>query len=136
MRLSFSLAAIGALYTFALVHAAPRSNRASLISCLKKNAVPYYDSTAANWKALITPYNLRLPYTPALVPVPVTEQDVSFSVTCAGAAGFKVQPKGGGHSYASYSSGGQDGSVVVDMEKFDHISVNNSKKLDPKFELK
>lgn len=133
LRLSFSIAAIGALFTLAPVYAAPRPNQASLISCLNKNAVPYYNSTSPNWSSLIAPYNLRLPYTPALVTVPVTEQDVSSSVTCAGAAGYKVQPKGGGHSYASYSSGGQDGSVIVDMEKFDHISVNNSKKLKPKF---
>jgi FAD/FMN-containing dehydrogenase len=47
-------------------------------------------------------------------------------VTCAAAAGLKVQPKSGGHSYASYSSGGQNGSLIVDLEKFGEITVDQS----------
>ena len=38
-----------------------------------------------------------------------------------------MQPKGGGHSYASYSSGGRDGSLIVDMENFDLVEVDRCK---------
>jgi hypothetical protein len=33
-------------------------------------------------------------------------------------------PKGGGHSYASYPLGGENGTVVVSMENFGDIKVD------------
>lgn len=75
---------------------------------------------------MTTPFNLRLPYTPTAVTLPVTVDQVGNSVVCAAQAGLKVQPRGGGHSYASYSIGGHNGSVVVDMSGFDDIVVDQS----------
>ncbi|MCJ1479383.1 hypothetical protein MMC13_008068 [Lambiella insularis] len=43
---------------------------------------------------------------------------------CAGKNNIEVQPKSGGHSYASYSLGGQNGSMVVDLESFQAITVD------------
>ncbi len=63
---------------------------------------------------------------PAAITLPNTSQQVSDSVTCAAAAGVKVQAKSGGHSYASFSSGGHDGSLIVDLEEFNSISVDSS----------
>ena len=51
-----------------------------------------------------------------------TPEHVSDAVACAAAANLKVQAKGSGHSYASFSSGGQDGSVVVAMENFNTVN--------------
>ena len=62
-----------------------------------------------------------------MITIPQTAQDVSASVTCAVKARLKVQPKGGGHSYASYSSGGRDGSLIVDMENYDLVEVDRCK---------
>lgn len=98
--------------------------RRSVTDCLTDKNVPFAISTSPNWTALQTPYNLRLQYTPAVITLPVTTQHVSDSVTCAAAANLKVQAKGGGHSYASYSSGGKDGSAIVDMENFNSISLD------------
>jgi hypothetical protein len=98
----------------------------TIIDCLTLNNVPYAVKGSANWTALVTPYNLRLKYIPAVITIPETPGQVSKSVTCAAAYNLKVQPKGGGHSYASYSSGGQDGSLIVNMEKFSGIIVNQS----------
>ena len=39
---------------------------------------------------------------------------------------MKVQAKSGGHSYASFSSGGQNGSMVVDLASFQNIEVDPS----------
>jgi FAD/FMN-containing dehydrogenase len=61
-----------------------------------------------------------------VITIPENEEQVGQSVTCAAAAGLKVQPKSGGHSYASYSSGGQNGSLIVDLEKFGEITVDQS----------
>jgi FAD/FMN-containing dehydrogenase len=91
--------------------------------------VPFADPTSANWTALSTPYNLRLIYEPAIIIIPETSGQVSDWVTCAATAGLKVQAKGGGHSYASYSSGGQNGSAIIEMEKFNSINVDNCKSL-------
>lgn len=51
-------------------------------------------------------------------------QHVSDAVVCASISGVKVQAKSGGHSYASFSSGGQSGSMVIDLENFQSISVD------------
>ena len=36
-----------------------------------------------------------------------------------------VVARGGGHSYVAYSLGGQDGSLVIDLQHFDQVVVNN-----------
>lgn len=111
-----------------LIHASPLQlqARSDIEDCLTTNNVPYAVQNSANWTALSTPYNLRLVYTPAVITIPETPDHVSSSVTCAAAAGLKVQAKGGGHSYASYSSGGQDGSLIIEMENFSSIEVDQS----------
>jgi FAD/FMN-containing dehydrogenase len=98
----------------------------SIIDCLTAQGVPYATNTSANWTYLQTPYNLRLSYQPAVITLPIFSEHVSDSVTCAAEAGLKVQAKGGGHSYASFSSGGRDGFVVIDMENFNTIVLDNS----------
>ena len=80
--------------------------------------------SSPDFPALAKPYNLRLAYTPAVIVVPTTTKHVSDAVVCASQNGVKVQAKGGGHSYASYSSGGQNGSMVIDLENFHDISVD------------
>lgn len=99
----------------------------SIQDCLTQHSVPYQDSSSSSWATTISPYNLRLPYTPAVVTLPTTSQHVSDAITCAAAAGLKVQAKSGGHSYASYSTGGKDGSLIVSLENFNSISVDARK---------
>lgn len=41
-------------------------------------------------------------------------------------AKVKVQPRCGGHSFADYSIGGQDGSLVVDLKQLQKYEVDNS----------
>ena len=69
---------------------------------------------------------MRLAYTPAVIVLPTTTQHVSDAVVCAGKNNVKVQAKSGGHSYASFSSGGQSGSMVIDLENFHDISLDAS----------
>ena len=112
---------------FSLAQALP--TRGDVLECLTARNVTFAVKTSENWTALSRPYNLRLVYDPAVITIPATPDQVSSSVTCAAAAGLKVQAKGGGHSYASYSSGGQNGSLIVDMEKFSDIEVDQSELL-------
>ena len=97
-----------------------------VVSCLESKNVPYSVEGSADWTNLSTPFNLRLIYTPAVITIPTTEDQVSDSVICAAEANLKVQAKGGGHSYASFSSGGKDGSAVIEMRAFDEITVDQS----------
>lgn len=50
---------------------------------------------------------------------------MSDAVRCAANSGVKVQAKSGGHSYASYSLGGKNGSMMIDLEPLQEISLDN-----------
>lgn len=96
----------------------------SLGKCLKGRGVPLSPGPNANLTTLVEPYNLQLRYTPAAIVFPETPQHVSDAVSCAAALGIKVQPRSGGHSYASYSLGGKDGSLVVDLSSFQDVTLD------------
>lgn len=106
-----------------------QSRQADLIGCLNNAHVPYSVQSDSNWTELATPYNLRLVYVPVAITLPETAQQVSDSVICAAASNVKVQAKSGGHSYASFSSGGKNGSLVVDLQNFNSIEVDGCKSL-------
>lgn len=95
----------------------------TLQDCLASKNVPVVFASSSQFAQLAEPYNLRLPYTPAVIVVPNTTQHISDAVTCAAKNGVKVQARGGGHSYANYSSGGKNGSMVINLENFQEISV-------------
>jgi FAD/FMN-containing dehydrogenase len=50
----------------------------------------------------VKPYNLDIPITPAAVTYPKSAEHVAAIVKCASDNNLKVQPRGGGHSYANY----------------------------------
>jgi len=124
MRLSsftlFSLAGT----TCALSLFKHRSN--TLNFCLSSFNVPISIPSSPNFTQLTSSYNIRLQYTPAVIILPTTHLQISNAVLCAVRFGVKVQAKSGGHSYASFSSGGQNGSMVVSLESFQNISVNGA----------
>jgi hypothetical protein len=104
-----------------------QSRATGLVDCLNAANVPISLTSSADWSELNTPYNLRLSYTPAVITIPDTQEQVAASVTCAAASGVKVQAKSGGHSYASFSSGGRDGSLIVNLQNFQGIEVDTGK---------
>lgn len=102
----------------------PPPPASTLSDCLSAKNVPIRLISSPDFPGLAKPYNLRLAYTPAVIVLPTTTQHVSDAVVCAGKNNVKVQAKGGGHSYASFSSGGQSGSMVIDLENFQTISLD------------
>ncbi|KAI0197015.1 putative glucooligosaccharide oxidase [Astrocystis sublimbata] len=73
----------------------------------------------SSWQEWHEPYhNSRLPFTPSFVILPKTLVEISDAVRHASSAGFKIQARSGGHSYASHSLGGVDGAVVIDLRHF------------------
>lgn len=103
-----------------------------VFSCLTSYNVPFYTNQSSNWTSLVTPFNLRLIFEPDVITIPLATVDVSNSVICASRAGLKVQAKGGGHSYASYSNGGLDGSMIVNLQGLQSVNVDNGKHLPSK----
>jgi hypothetical protein len=106
-----------------LVDSAPQSY-SSIVKCLDESNVPQDYPGTSNFTSDIIPYNLRLNYTPIAVAVPSTVPQVQAAVKCAAKLGVKVNPKSGGHSYASHSLGGEDGHFVVDLKLFRETSVD------------
>ncbi|KAF8610254.1 FAD-binding domain-containing protein [Ceratobasidium sp. AG-I] len=72
--------------------------------------------------------NLRLVYRPAAITYPKTPQDVQKYVKCGAKYGVAVVARSGGHSYASYGAGGQDGSLVIDVANMTAATVAASGK--------
>lgn len=95
------------------------------MQCLNGKNVPYKMSSDGGYSDLAEPYNLRLQYKPIVIVLPTTNQHVQDAVVCAGQAKVKVQAKSGGHSYASFSSGGKDGSMMIDLQSFQNIQLNS-----------
>jgi FAD/FMN-containing dehydrogenase len=52
-------------------------------------------------------------------------QDVETIVTCGAILGLPVVARSGGHSYAAYSLGGVNGTLVVDLSGMTNITVSN-----------
>ncbi|KAK0710273.1 hypothetical protein B0T26DRAFT_755358 [Lasiosphaeria miniovina] len=96
----------------------------ALKTCLDYHQVPYYVETDPNWTEYATTFNSRLQYEPAAIALPTSAQHISNSVGCAAKARVPVQPKSGGHSYASYSTGGRDGILMIDLENFNAVTLD------------
>ncbi|KAF4307564.1 putative glucooligosaccharide oxidase [Botryosphaeria dothidea] len=104
----------------------PTSGASSgLTDCLGEKDVPIKLTSDADFSDLAKPYNVHIPYTPAVIVIPTTVQHISDAVFCASKNGVKVQAKSGGHSYASYSSGGKDGSLIINLQKFQDVSLDD-----------
>ncbi|KAJ7584020.1 hypothetical protein C8J56DRAFT_1005180 [Mycena floridula] len=74
----------------------------------------------------VKPYNLDIPIVPAAVIRPSTAEDVAAAIQCAVESSVKVQARGGGHSYANYCLGGEDGALVVDMINFQKFEMDDT----------
>lgn len=68
--------------------------------------------------------NLHYHYTPSAIAQPGSAADVQAAVRCAAAAGdVAVSARSGGHSFAGFGSGGQDGSLIIDMAELSSITL-------------
>ncbi|KAI2465304.1 Glucooligosaccharide oxidase [Annulohypoxylon bovei var. microspora] len=91
----------------------------------RDNCVAYPDNPLyqISW---VNRYNLDIPVAPVAVTRPNTAQDVSDFIKCAVANNVKVQPKSGGHSYANFGLGGQDGELVVDLVNLQNFTMDTT----------
>ncbi|KAK0631156.1 hypothetical protein B0T17DRAFT_487878 [Bombardia bombarda] len=74
----------------------------------------------------VKPYNLDARVEPAAVVRPETSKDIAGIIACASTNKVKIQARSGGHSFANYGLGGEDGAVSIDMVNFQHFHMDNS----------
>lgn len=108
-----------------VVSGALSSNLQSTIErCLVDAGVPIDARCSAGWNEHASPFNVRLPYLPVAISVPTTVKHIEDSVKCGRKLGIKVSAKSGGHSYASFGFGGENGHLVVELERMHEITYN------------
>jgi FAD/FMN-containing dehydrogenase len=90
---------------------------------LTSSGVPIDVKGSPDWERDVAPFNLRVPYTPAAIAVPTTIEHIQQAVVCAKALGIKVTAKSGGHSYASFGLGGEDGHLVVQLDRMYNVTL-------------
>ena len=99
---------------------------AALTDCLTQATVPLDGSGSSEWAVDVAPFNLRLNYTPIGIAVPTTVQHIQDAVACAAKLGIKANAKCGGHSYASFGLGGEDGHLTIELDRMNKVTVDNA----------
>lgn len=107
-----------------LVQAGPIITRADIESCLTDQGVPFDVKGSADWKRDVAPFNTRLPYTPVAIAVPRNIEQIRQAVLCGKKLGIKVSAKSGGHSYASFGFGGENGHLVVELDRMHEVTYD------------
>lgn len=109
-----------------LANASPFDKAAALTNCLVDSGVPVNAPGSADWKLDAAPFNLRLNFTPVAIAVPTTSKHVQDAVACAAQLGIKANAKCGGHSYASFGLGGEDGHLTIEMDRMNKVVLDNT----------
>jgi FAD/FMN-containing dehydrogenase len=99
--------------------------QAVLGDCLTSSKVPTDNLGTEDWKLDGAVFNVRLPYKPISIAVPATIEDVQAAVKCATKAGVKVTAKCGGHSWANFGFGGEDGHLIIEMDRMHSVTLDN-----------
>ncbi|EED15794.1 hypothetical protein TSTA_009190 [Talaromyces stipitatus ATCC 10500] len=97
-----------------------------LLAALASNHSVVVTPSSPNYNSSLTIYNLNIPILLAAVTYPSTTEEVAGVVKCAAEGNYKVQAKGGGHSYGNYGWGGESGEVVVNLANLNGYSYDNS----------
>lgn len=103
-------------------------NRTGVFTCLSNNNITNIaPSSNPSWQDLAPNYNLRLQYVPDVVVVPTNNgaaDEISRALGCATQNGLSVQAMSGSHSYASYSLGGKNGSMVISLLNLQDVELD------------
>ena len=98
-------------------------SRETIEACLTEAGVPIDVKGSEGWARDAAPFNVRVPYTPIAISVPTSIKHIQDSVICGKKLGIKVTAKSGGHSYASLGFGGEDGHLVVQLDRMYNVSL-------------
>ncbi|RDB16274.1 putative FAD-linked oxidoreductase YgaK [Hypsizygus marmoreus] len=81
----------------------------------------------ASYTLASSPFNLRFTFQPAAIAFPKTAQEVSEIVKIGAAQKLRVVARSGGHSYIANGLGGRNGALVIDLRRFDKITIDSVK---------
>ncbi|KAF4981840.1 hypothetical protein FZEAL_2419 [Fusarium zealandicum] len=99
------------------------TKREEVTSCLTQAKVPISTKGSPAWTQDVKAYNLRLQYEPAAIAVPTTAAQISAAVACGSKHGVAVSAKSGGHSYISLGLGGEDGHLVIELDRMFSVKL-------------
>ncbi|PKS06753.1 hypothetical protein jhhlp_006827 [Lomentospora prolificans] len=115
---------VGGLAPLLLPSASARASYIPIRECMGNASVPFDVPDSDDWALDVAPFNERLPYTPIAIAVPRTVEHIEDAVKCAVGLGVKVAAKCGGHSYASLGLGGEDGHLVIEMDRMHDVTLS------------
>ncbi|KAI8626371.1 Glucooligosaccharide oxidase [Xylariaceae sp. FL1651] len=107
-----------------LCRAAALNKHAVLEDCLSQAGTTIDKFNSTDWEMDTRPFNSLLPYKPDIVAVPTTTEEIQSAVACGAKSGYKVTAKCGGHSYGSYGLGGEDGHLVIQLDRMFAVKLN------------
>ncbi|KAI1197645.1 FAD binding domain-containing protein [Nemania serpens] len=107
-----------------LSRAAALNKRGVLADCLTQAGIALDQIDSKDWELDTKPFNALLPYKPDVVAVPTTKEQIQSAVLCGAKSGYKVTPKSGGHSYGSYGLGGEDGHLVIELDRMFAVKLD------------
>ncbi len=113
-----------------VVYQPPTEREAPTINkCLSNANVPLASIGSDAFNFETNPYNSRVQYTPAALVLPTTVEHVQAAVSCVARRNIRVSAKSGGHSYAAFGLGGEDGHLIVDFKYMHNVTVDPTTKL-------
>ncbi|EJF58331.1 FAD-binding domain-containing protein [Dichomitus squalens LYAD-421 SS1] len=98
----------------------------ALLSCLKSKGLDPVVQGSPNYTSDSAPFNRRLHWKPVAIVYPEDAKGVSAAVKCAAQNHVKVNARCGGHSYAAFALGGEDGHLTVSLDKLRHLSQSGN----------
>lgn len=104
--------------------------KVGLSSCLESKQIDFVDARRNDSHVYFEASqgdNLRFHFHPLAIVYPRSTQQVSDAVVCAARNGnVQTVARSGGHAFSGFSSGGQDGAMIVDFRRMTSI-VSDSK---------
>ncbi|OTB02634.1 putative glucooligosaccharide oxidase [Hypoxylon sp. CI-4A] len=112
-----------------LVQGAAFNKHAALEDCLSGSKTTVDEVGSDDYNRDITPFNQRLQFTPAAIAAPTTVEQIQGAVACGARLGYKVTAKCGGHSYASLGLGGEDGHLIIELDRMSSVKLDTETNL-------
>ncbi|KAM5536522.1 hypothetical protein V8D89_009799 [Ganoderma adspersum] len=97
--------------------------RSGLLDCLEHAELDPVVEGDAIYAIDALPFNLRFNWKPAALVYPTDSKGVAAAVKCSEDNGVKVNARSGGHSYAAFALGGEDGHLTVSLDHLRHLSL-------------
>ncbi|OGM46059.1 hypothetical protein ABOM_005658 [Aspergillus bombycis] len=121
------ICALSLLYAHATAVTDSLTPPVSLKQCLNNTGATVVYPGDLDYDALARSQNANYQPHPEVIVIPTSSEEVAASVRCVAAenGSVKLSPRGGGHSYAAYSSSGD---VVIDSSRMKEISFDDDKK--------